>query len=183
MSEHGSDAETVWTGKFLEMRVAPWGSAGRWEYVRRTRGIQAAVIIALTDAREIVLVEQYRPHLGRPCIELPAGLVGDETQGESTFVSARRELYEETGFEAARWESIGEFASSPGMVGEIFHLYRATGLTRTGHGGGTASEGITPHMVSLADLPAFLESARTRGCAIDTRLLIGLGLLSGPAPA
>ncbi len=175
--------ETVWSGWFLEMRVAPWGSAGRWEYVKRVGGIEAAVILALTCTREIILVEQYRPPLGKSCIELPAGLVGDETKGESTFTSARRELLEETGYEAAHWESIGEFASSPGMVGEIFHLYRATGLTRTGPGGGTASEGITPHVVPLADLPAFLESARARGCAIDTRLLIGLGLLAHPAPA
>lgn len=173
----------VWQGKFLEMHVAPWGSSGRWEYVKRVRGIEAAVILALTDAHEIVLVEQYRPPLGKPCIELPAGLVGDNSHGESVLVSAQRELHEETGFEAAQWERIGHFASSPGMVGEIFHLYRATGLTRTGPGGGTASEGITPHIVLLETLPAFLETARARGCAIDTRLLIGLGLLGKTAPA
>lgn len=186
MSDAASPDErdaAVWQGKFLEMHVAPWGSSGRWEYVKRVRGIEAAVILALTDAREVLLVEQYRPPLGKPCIELPAGLVGDDAHGESVFVSAQRELHEETGFEAEHWECIGDFASSPGMVGEIFHLYRATGLTRTGPGGGTASEGITPHIVPLAELSAFLDAARARGCAIDTRLLIGLGLLPGPAPA
>ncbi len=167
----------VWQGRFLEAHVAPWGDGGQWEYVKRTRGIQAAVILALTDAREIVLVEQYRPPLGRQCIELPAGLVGDETADESVFSSAKRELHEETGFEAANWEAFGEFASSPGMVGEIFHFYRATGLTRTGEGGGVSNEGITVHVVPLAELPAFLAKARARGCAIDTRLLIGLSLV------
>lgn len=170
-------SEAVWKGRFLEAHVAPWGEGGQWEYVKRARGIQAAVIIALTAAHEIVLVEQYRPPLGRPCIELPAGLVGDETEGEEVFASARRELHEETGFEASEWEEIGEFASSPGMVGEIFHLYRATGLTRTGAGGGTQTEGIIVHVVPVSGIPAFITAARGRGCAIDTRLLIGLSLV------
>jgi ADP-ribose pyrophosphatase len=170
-------SEVVWAGRFLEMHVAPWGDGGQWEYVTRTRGIQAAVILALTDDRAIVLVEQYRPPLGRPCIELPAGLVGDEAADEDIFASAQRELLEETGFEAAHWEGFGEFASSPGMVGEIFHFYRATGLTRVGPGGGVGNEGIMVHVVALPELPAFLGTARARGCAIDTRLLIGLGLV------
>jgi len=177
LASPGAEGKAVWQGEFLEMHVAPWGSAGRWEYVKRVRGIEAAVILALTDTGEMVLVEQYRPALGKPCIELPAGLVGDGARGESAFTSARRELHEETGFAAAQWESIGEFASSPGIVGEIFHFYRATGLVRTGPGGGTAGEGITPHIVPLGDVPAFLEAARARGCAIDTRLLIGLALV------
>jgi hypothetical protein len=104
MSDPGGHA--VWQGRFLEAHVAPWGEAGQWEYVKRARGIQAAVIIALTGAHEIVLVEQYRPPLGRACIELPAGLVGDETEGEEIFASAQRELHEETGFEAREWEEM-----------------------------------------------------------------------------
>jgi ADP-ribose pyrophosphatase len=170
-------SRAVWRGRFLEAHVAPWGASGEWEFVKRVAGIQAAVIVALTEAREIVLVEQFRPPLARACIELPAGLVGDETEGEAVLDSARRELHEETGFEAAHWEDFGEFASSPGMVGEMFLLWRATGLTRTGPGGGTASEGITVHVVPVAGLPGFIAAARARGCAIDTRLLIGLSLV------
>lgn len=172
-----SEAKAVWQGKYLEVHIAPYGENGHWEFVKRARGIQAAVIIALTENREIILVEQYRAPLGRPCIELPAGLVGDETAGEDVLVSARRELHEETGFEAEHWEEVGEFASSPGMVGEMFHLWRATGLKRTGPGGGVDNEGIETHVVKLAALPEFLKAARTRGCAVDTRLIVGLGLV------
>ncbi|MFN3590758.1 MAG: NUDIX hydrolase [Thermaurantiacus sp.] len=164
-------------GRFLEFHEAPWGDGGHWEFVKRVRGISAAVILALTDKREIVLVEQHRPPLGRPCIELPAGLVGDETDGEDPLASAKRELEEETGFRAGTWEGFGEYASSPGMIGETFHLYRATGLDRVGNGGGTESEGITVHVVPVADVPAFLAAARARGCAVDTRLLIAMPLL------
>lgn len=167
----------LWQGRFLEVHAAPWGEGGCWEYVKRVRGIDAAVILALTDAGEMVLVEQFRPALGAPCIELPAGLVGDETEGEDPLASAKRELLEETGFEAERWEAFGTFASSPGMIGEIFHFYRATGLRRVASGGGTASEGISVHVVAVDAVPAFLEAARARGCAIDTRLLIALKLV------
>lgn len=164
-------------GRFLEFREAPWGDGGQWEFVTRVRGLSAAVILALTDTREVVLVEQHRPPLGRPAIELPAGLVGDEADGEDPLASARRELLEETGFEAAHWEHVGEFASSPGVLGETFHFFRATGLRRTGAGGGTRHEGITVHVVPLAAVPAFAADARTRGCMLDTRMLLFLGLL------
>lgn len=166
----------VWRGRFLEARVAPWGDGGVWEYVTRVRRIAAAVILALTDAREIVLVEQYRPPLGRRCLELPAGLIGDEDAGEAARASAERELMEETGFAAAHWQAIGEFASSPGMIGETFHLFRATGLTRQGPGGGVPGEAIDVHVVALDALPDFIAAARARDVMIDTRLLLALRL-------
>ena len=66
-----------WQGKFIAAKTR-----GRWEYVSRTRGIRAAVILPV-DAGEVVLVEQYRVPLGRSCLELPAGLIGDEDEGET----------------------------------------------------------------------------------------------------
>ncbi|HPU15231.1 MAG TPA: NUDIX hydrolase [Polymorphobacter sp.] len=161
-----------WRGKFLEVHCE-----GTWEYAARTRSIGAAVILALTEAREIVLVEQFRVPFGRTCIELPAGLVGDEVAGEAEAASAARELHEETGFEAAHWEDLGEFATSPGMSNESFRLYRATGLTRTGAGGGTPEEAITVHIVALSGLAEWLAVQRARGCIIDCRLVVGLGLV------
>lgn len=158
--------EKVWSGKYVEVIVD-----GRWEYVKRTRGIGAAVILALTDHSEVILVEQMRMPLGRRCIELPAGLVGDETEGEEDAASAERELEEETGFAADRWEELGEFASSPGMLGETFRLFRATGLRRVAGGGGVSQEDITTHVVKLADVPSFLAAKRAEGCAVDVKLL------------
>lgn len=158
--------KTVWSGKFVEVIVD-----GRWEYVKRARGISAAVILALTDDDEVVLVEQPRIPLGRRCIELPAGLVGDETEGEEAAASAERELEEETGFAADHWEELGEFASSPGMLGETFRLFRATGLRRVGDGGGVSHEEIVTHVVKLAEVPAFLDARRAEGCAVEVKLL------------
>ncbi len=91
----------------------------------------AAVILATTDAHEIVLVEQLRRALGKPTIELPAGLIGDDGDFDASAAAAR-ELAEETGFVATEWTCLGEFATSPGMSAEMFTLFRARGLTRTG---------------------------------------------------
>jgi ADP-ribose pyrophosphatase len=162
-------AETVWQGKYLAAR-----RRGTWEYVSRVGGIRAAVILAI-DAGDVVLVEQYRVPLGRTCLELPAGLVGDREAGETVESSARRELEEETGYRAAHIEELGDFYSSPGMASESFTLVRATGLAKVGDGGGDHDENITVHRVPLTRLPAFVAGKRAAGVGIDVRLLLLLG--------
>ncbi|WP_299422130.1 NUDIX hydrolase [Sphingomonas bacterium] len=161
--------ETVWSGRFLEMK-----KRGRWEYVGRVGGTQAAVVIAIDDGH-VLLVEQYRVPLGRACLELPAGLVGDEEAGESAEASAARELEEETGYRAATVTSLGTFYASPGMVSECFTLVRAEGLTKVSDGGGTADENIIVHRVPLARLTNFIAERRAAGTAIDVKLLALIG--------
>jgi len=172
--------EIRWSGKFITARTR-----GKWEYVTRARGIRAAVILAVDEDDHVILVEQYRVPLQKRCLELPAGLIGDDegAEGEDTLAAAARELEEETGYTAARIENLGEFYSSPGMVSESFTLVRAHGLTRVGPGGGTDSEDIEVHRVALSHLPQFVEMARTRGLGIDVRLLMLLapGILGGEA--
>ena len=161
--------EVVWQGRFITVK-----RRGRWEYVGRARDIHAAVILAIVDG-DVLLVEQHRPPLGGRCLELPAGLVGDNEAGEKVEIAAARELEEETGYRPARIEPIGRFASSPGMVSETFSLVRATGLVKVGEGGGEEGEGITVHRVPLADIAAFVEEKRAEGLAMDVKLLILLG--------
>lgn len=168
-------ATTVWQGKFLQIIVD-----GKWEYVSRTRGIQAAVILAIEDGH-VLLVEQYRVPLGRACLELPAGLVGDQSSGEAVERAAARELEEETGYRADRIEPVGHFHSSPGMVSEGFTLVRATGLTKVGSGGGDGDENITVHRVPIGAIAGFVDQKRSEGIAIDVKLLLllGPGILAG----
>ncbi len=165
-----NEAETVWRGKFLEVK-----KEGRWEYVSRARGVSAAVILAL-DGGDVILVEQYRVPLGVPCLELPAGLVGDEEEGEAVEQAAIRELEEETGYRAAQMVDLGRFHASPGMSSEGFNLLRAEKLERTGEGGGVSGEDIIVHRVKLADVPDFIAAKRGEGVAIDVKLLL---LLAG----
>lgn len=164
--------QIVWQGKFVTAKVN-----GKWEFVSRARGIRAAVIVAIDDDDHVILVEQFRVPIGRPCIELPAGLVGDhdDIANEEDTTAAARELEEETGYRAARMEILGEFHSSPGMLSESYTLIRAHGLEKVGPGGGTDGEDITVHRVPLASLGAFIEERRKLGDAIDGKLLLLMG--------
>lgn len=180
MSRPASDTpvETRWEGRFITVK-----QQGNWEYVSRSRGIHAAVILAIdesADGRHVILVEQYRVPMGKNCIELPAGLVGDDVAGEASELAAQRELEEETGYIAANWRTIGEFFSSPGMVSESFTLLVATGLTKVGEGGGVDSEDIVVHRVPLDGIGDFIATKRREDCGIDVRvaMLIAGGLLN-----
>lgn len=165
--------DIMWQGRFITAK-----KRGKWEYVGRARGIRAAVILAIdeaADGRHVLLVDQYRVPLGRRCIELPAGLVGDQDEGEEAALAAARELEEETGYHPDHLEPLGEFYSSPGMVSESFTLFRAHGLTRTGQGGGVEGEDIHVHRVPLTALRAQVATWRSEGYAMDVKLLLLLG--------
>lgn len=159
----------VWQGRFITAKTR-----GKWEYVSRARGIKAAVILAI-DKGHVLLVEQYRVPLGKNCLELPAGLIGDHDAGEAMKLAAARELEEETGYSAETIELVGEFYSSPGMVSESFYFVRALGLERTGEGGGVEGENITVHRVALSGLADFIAAKRSEGCGIDVKMLTLLG--------
>jgi len=169
-----SDAEaeeTAWQGKWLSVK-----RRGRWEYVSRARGIRAVVILAIDDEGRAILIDQHRVPIGRRCLELPAGLIGDEHDDDTPEAAAVRELEEETGYTAAHVETIGEFQSSPGMATESFTLVRVSGLTRVGDGGGVGEEDIIVHHVPLAEVPDFVAARRAEGMAVDVRILL---LLAG----
>ena len=78
-----------WSGKFITACTR-----GKWEYVTRARGIRAAVILAIDAEDHVLLVEQYRVPLGKRCLELPAGLIGDDAgaEEEDALAAAAREL-------------------------------------------------------------------------------------------
>ncbi|HEV7659976.1 MAG TPA: NUDIX hydrolase [Allosphingosinicella sp.] len=179
MSRAGDEPEeSLWEGRYIAAK-----RRGKWEYVSRTKGVSAAVILAVDDGpfgeaqdRHVLLVEQYRVPLGKSCLELPAGLIGDETKGEAAEAAAARELEEETGYRPARVTDLGYYYSSPGMVSEGFNLLRAEGLEKVSEGGGVDGEDIIVHRVKLEDVPAFVAAKRAEGCAIDVRMLL---LLAG----
>src|SRR5581483_2655164 len=130
-------------GKFLSLV-----KEGHWEYAERAHEGGAAVIVAVTHERKLLLVEQYRIPVHARTIELPAGIVGDEpgSSSESCLEAARRELLEETGYAAGRMELLHTGAVSAGLTSERVTLVLASDLQRRHAGGGVAHEEVTVHV-------------------------------------
>jgi ADP-ribose pyrophosphatase len=106
----------------LETVVLPNGSPLELETVRHPGG---AAVVALDAQGRICLLRQYRPVIGEWLWEVPAGKIDD---GEPPLATAQRELAEEAGVAAARWEALGHMVSSPGVFTERVHLYLAREL-------------------------------------------------------
>jgi ADP-ribose pyrophosphatase len=159
-------AEIMWAGNFVRaMR------RGKWEYASRANGINAVVILAEFEG-EMILIDQPRAAPDCRCVELPAGLVGDEDPSATVETTAIKELEEETGFTADRVDRLGEFYGSPGILAESFTLVRAHGVRKVGEGGGDDNEDINVHLVARANIPNFIEQKRAEGFGIDVKLLI-----------
>jgi len=171
-SLHDPEPETLALGRFLELR-----RDGRWEFVRRVRSTGAVFVVALTPQAEIVLVEQYRVPLRARCIELPAGIVGDEPQhaDESSAASALRELEEETGYSGPLAEPLLRGPTASGMSSELIDFYLVRDVLRTGPGGGVpGEEDITVHVVPLPEAADWLDERQRGGCMVEPRVYAGL---------
>ena len=160
--------EVMWAGKFVRAL-----RRGKWEYASRANDINAVVILAEHDGK-VILVDQPRVAPDCRCVELPAGLVGDEDPNATPESAAVKELEEETGFTAERIERLGTFYASPGMLAESFTLVRAHGVRKIGEGGGDENEDIRVHLVARAEIPNFIEQKRAEGFGVDVKLLLFL---------
>lgn len=163
--------ETLYEGKFLDMV-----KEGRWEYCRRKNDTQAVMIFACTPEGKVLLVEEFRPPIGKPCLCFPAGLSGDEGP-ESHELAARRELEEETGYRAETMEYLFTAPSSPGLTSETLHFFLAGGLHKIADGGGVEGENITVREVPMAEIEPWLNAQAARGVAFDSRIFSGLYFL------
>ncbi len=146
-----------------------------WEFASRSNASCVVVIVAVTPAAELVLVEQFRKPVGVNVIELPAGLVGDlHDPDESPLVAAGRELEEETGFVAGQLEPWLACPSSAGMSDEMIHFVLATDLQRVGPGGGDPSEDIVVHVVPLEQVDRWLADRQAAGKPLDPKIYAAL---------
>lgn len=163
--------ETLHRGKFLVLL-----KEGRWEYVQRISNRGAVFVLAVTDARELVLVEQYRVPLHARTLELPAGILGDEEShpDETPESCALRELEEEAGFRGRQARVLTTGPVAPGLTSEILYLVQVEGLRQVSAGGGVGGEDITVHRVPLDRVHGWLDEKRQAGLLIEPRIYTGL---------
>ena len=166
-----STPSILWEGKFLRVL-----KSGRWEYADRVGSTGGVVIVAITNDGKLVLTEQYRIPVAQRVIELPAGLAGDvpEQQGEASAAAARRELLEETGYEADDMICLATGPPSAGLASEIVTFFRATGLRRVAAGGGHGHEEIQVHEIALNQVADWLQRKAVEGLLIDPKVYAGL---------
>ena len=161
------DSKEVYSGKVLSVRVdrveLPSGRRSQREVVRFPDSVS---IIPVTDDGEVLLVKQHRYPVGRDLLEIPAGKV---EPGEPPEITARRELLEETGFEAHDWRLLAEFYLAPGYSTEFMSLYVARGLKRTGATPDT-DEITEPVIMRPEEVRRWLREGRFR----DAKTILGL---------
>jgi ADP-ribose pyrophosphatase len=148
-----------------------------WEYADRPKVSGIVIIVAVTKENKVLLVEQHRPPVGGPVVELPAGLAGDVAgqEEEALEEAARRELLEETGYRAESFTKLFEGPPSAGVSSEVLTFFRAEGLTKVTDGGGDESEDIQIHEVPLDQITQWLLGrAETEGVQIDPKIFAGL---------
>jgi ADP-ribose pyrophosphatase len=194
LSESEKEADRIWASKILTLLDLPTTPSSdvlfegrflrvkkkdRWEYVERCKTSGIVAILPITENQEIILVEQFRVPVNQRVIEIPAGLAGDieGEEDEALAEAAKRELLEETGYEAERMEYLTEGPPSAGLSTELVTFFRAQGLRKVSEGGGDGSEDIWVHAVPLAELETWIGSKRKEGCLVDYKIYAALYFL------
>lgn len=169
-----NERKVLFEGKYIRLV-----SEKTWEYAERINCRGIVFVIAVTDDQKLVLCEQYRVPLARSIIEIPAGLVGDEScmENETCEEAAKRELLEETGFEAGEVRFIAQGPGAAGSSSAILKFYRASKLKKIGKGGGDEMENITVHEAPLDDMDNWLMKMETKGLMIDPKVFTALYLI------
>ena len=125
----------------------------------------SAVMMPVDERGRILLVRQYRLPARQYLWELPAGRVDE---GETPLQAARRELVEETGYRARKWEKLAVFYPSPGFLAEKMTIFLATGL-KSGDASPMEDERIEARWFTSREIDDWIK----RGKILDAKTMIG----------
>jgi len=155
------EAETLYRHRLFELRreslAADDGSAARREalVLDAPRWVN---VVALDDDENVLLVRQWRYGIAAPTLEIPGGMVEEE----SSRAAAERELVEETGHRAREWRLLGEVEPNPAFLTNRCTTFLATGLERLGEPRGDGEEEIHVESAPLAAIPRLVATGEIR---------------------
>ena len=163
MSEETIKSKQLYKGKVVQLRLdtvsLPNGRTKMREILVHPG---AAAIVPVLNGK-ILLVEQSRTAVGRKTLEIPAGTL---EEGESPEDCAKRELIEETGFQASQWDKLTAYYPSPGYSSEVIHIFKARGLEEVSD---TEAE-LPLHYLDLKEVQARIRA----GEIMDSKTIIGV---------
>ncbi|MCK5491068.1 MAG: NUDIX hydrolase [Candidatus Pacebacteria bacterium] len=160
------------SGRFLKLEEIDWidgeGNKRKWEVVRRTTGNEIVSIVAVTGEKNVILVSQFRPSVGKYVIEFPAGLC--DLTGEAVVDSARRELQEETGYLAESMQKLFVGTISVGLSSEYLTVFLARDLKFVGKKDGREERGITVYEIPIEEVENWINEKKSEGMMSDVKI-------------
>ena len=165
------ESKQIYEGKVVQLRVdtvsLPDGRTKIREIVVHPGA--AAIVALMNDGedKEVLLVEQYRKAIASPILEIPAGTI---EEGESPEECAKRELIEETGFQASKLDKLIEYYPSPGFSSEMIHVFKASGLKKVSD----AEAELSITFVRLEELRAKIRNGEIK----DGKTVIGVLMIA-----
>jgi len=159
--------EVLFQGRRFRVERAMQRTPDGAEHVREVvRHPDTVTVLPLLDDGRICFVQNYRVAVGQTLVELPAGVV---EPGEDPALTARRELAEETGYQAERIELLSTFYTSPGILDERMYLYLATSL-KAGQATPEPGEDLQPLLATWDEALSMARDGRIQ----DAKTLAGL---------
>jgi 8-oxo-dGTP pyrophosphatase MutT (NUDIX family) len=170
------DKKTAWQGKYLRSLIITYkdksGNTRNWETVERVNCSGIVAVVPITVEKEFLLIRQFRPVVNNFVIEFPAGL---NDKMESLEEAARRELIEETGYDAEELIFLAEGPISSGMSSEILTVFLAKNARPAAYDmikkyPSDESENIEVIKVPLSKIYKVIESRKRYGDYIDIKV-------------
>lgn len=174
------EIQTIYRGRIFAVHVEAITTPKGEMKVEIIRHPGSVVIVPITAAGEIVLVQQYRHAIGRAVWELPAGSL---KPGEDIERAAIRECHEEIGLIPSSLQRVGSFFPTPGYCDEEMHFFIASGLRTPGTGDEAAHQDEDEDIVTQAFAMSAARAMIASGEVVDLKTVAGLSLLPPPQPS
>lgn len=166
------ESKKVYKGKIIDVyRDKVKLENGKVTYRDVVRHIDAVAIFAIDNRENVLVVKQFRYPVGKELIELPAGLIDE---GETPLEAAKRELKEETGYKANKWDELIHFFTSAGCHDEMLYIYIAQDIEKVSGQDLDSGEILTYNKIPFQELYNMVVSGEIE----DGKTIIGTMMAS-----